>query len=97
MPLPDYDLLEQVDFIEVEKRNLMIDFGKVAIQVMATAKDKESGLALISHLKKFFFVEAGRKDKVHIERQAAELIRLSQLTYQIEAKAGGANLEITSE
>lgn len=75
----------------------MMEFGKVAIQVMATAKDKDQAIALVNHLKQFFFVEEGKKDKIHIKRQAEELIRLSQLTYNIAPKDGRANLEITSE
>lgn len=97
VPLPDYDILEQVDILEAEKRNLMIEFGKGAIQIMATAKDKDHAIALIDHLKKIFFVDEEKKDRVQISRQADELIRLGQLTYRITPKAGRASLEITKE
>lgn len=75
----------------------MIEFGKEAINIMATAQDKDHAISLINHLKKIFFVDESKKEKAHISKQADELIRLSQLTYRIAPKAGRANLEITNE
>jgi hypothetical protein len=93
--LPDFSLLEQIDLLEVERKNLMIDFGKEAIRIMSTAKDSDKALALISHLRKIFFIDEERKEKEKISKQADELLRLGQLTYRIAPKEGRGILEIT--
>jgi hypothetical protein len=95
--LREWDALEQVDIIESEKRDLLWDFGKVAIQVMATCADKDHAMSLVNHLKKFIFIEEGKKEKAKIGKQAEELIRLTQLTYRISPGAGSASVEITRE
>ncbi len=95
--LTDYSMLEQVDLLEAEKRDLFIDFGKETVRILSTARDSDKALALVKHLKKVFFVEESGKEKELIKDQADELIRLSQLTYRITPKRGGGTLEITKE
>lgn len=97
MHLSEYDLLEQVDLIEAERRDLFIDFGREAIKVLSTAKDHDHAMSLIGHLRKIFFVDEGQKDHEKISKQADELIRMGSLTYTIEPKKGGASLVISNK
>jgi hypothetical protein len=95
--LTEYDILEQVDILEAEKRNLFIEFGKAALTIMSTAKDSDTALALVNHLRKIFFVDDKQKEREQIKDQADELIRLSQLTYRIAPGRGRGILEVTKE
>jgi hypothetical protein len=85
-------MLEQADLIEVERRGLLIEFGKEAIRVFSTAKDHDKAVALLDELRKIYFIGYEEKQKHQIREQADELIRLSQLTYRITPKPGGGGI-----
>jgi len=89
VPLADYSALEQVDFIEAERHELLIDFGKQAILVMASAKNHDHAMALIERLRKIYFIEAEEQERQLIAKQADELIRLSKFTFRVVPTAGG--------
>lgn len=89
VPLSEYSPLEQTDFIEAERHELLIDFGKQAILVMASAKNHEHAMALIERLRKIYFIEAEEQERKLIAQQADELIRLSKFTFRVVPTAGG--------
>jgi hypothetical protein len=96
--LPEFGLLEQADLVEAERRSLLIEFGKEAVQVFSTAKDHDKAVALLEELRKIYFIGYEEKQKRQIREQADELIRLSQLTYRISPKPGGGGiLQVTNE
>ena len=98
MPLQDYSLLEQTDLIEAERRNLLMEFGKEAIHVMATAKDSRMAMSLIDHLRRLYFVGYEEQEQEKIRVQANELIRLGQLAYRVVTKPGGVKvLEVSQD
>lgn len=94
MPLPDYDPLEQVDLLEAEKRDLLIEFGKEVVHVLASAKDSRQAMSLIEHLKRVYFIGHEEREKRRIKEEADELIRLSQLTFRVSPSKGGGILTI---
>ena len=89
VPLKDYDQLEQIDFIEAERHELLLDFGKQAILILASAKSHDHAMALIERLRKIYFIEAAEQEKQLIAQQADELIRLAKFTYRVVPTAGG--------
>lgn len=89
MPLHQYSPLEQNDFIEAERHELLMDFGKQAILVMASAKNHDHAMALIERLRKIYFIEAAEQDKKLLEQQADELIQAMKYTFRVVPTAGG--------
>ena len=96
VPLHQYDQLEQTDFIEAERHELLMDFGKQAILIMASAKSHDHAMALIERLRKIYFIEAEEQEKKLIAQQADELIRLTKYAFRVVPTAGGRGaLEIS--
>ena len=94
--LPNYDLLEQVDLIEGERRNLFIEFTKEAMHIAATA-EKDRAMALIRQLRKTYFIDEEQADRRRISEQADELMRLSQLAYRFRPTADGGAVDIVKK
>lgn len=92
--LPDFDMLEQVDLMEAERRTLLIEFGREVVHVLAMAKDQQQAQALIDHLKHIYFIGYEDQERQKLKEQADELVRLSKLTFRVSAGPGGATLEI---
>lgn len=87
--LDRYPALEQCDLIEAVRREFLIDFGKQAILIMASAKSHDHAMALIERLRKLYFIEAAEQEKRLLADQADELIRLSQYAFRVVPTAGG--------
>lgn len=91
-------MLEQTDLLEVERRGLLMEFGREAVHILATAKDHQQALALIEHLRRIYFVGYEEQEQARVRAQADELVRLGQLAYRVVSKPGGAQvLEVTDE
>ena len=96
--LPDYSLMEQVDFVEAEKRSLLIEFGKECVRILSSAKAREDpnrANALIEHLKEIYFIGYGDRKRRKIKDQASELIRLTQMTFHAVPTPDGGRLEMS--
>jgi hypothetical protein len=93
VPLSDYDPLEQVDLLEAEQRSLVIEFGREVVHVTAATRgDPQASSALIEHLKKLYFIGHEERQKLRAQEDAAELVRLSKLTFRLSKGPGGANV-----
>jgi hypothetical protein len=90
-------MLEQTDLLEVERRGLLMEFGKEAIRILSTAKDHQKALALIEHLRRIYFVGYEEQEQAKVRAQADELIRLGQLAYRVVSKPGGVQVLEVSE
>jgi len=87
--LSNYSQLEQIDFIEAERHELLMDFGKQAILILASAKHHDHAMALIERLRKIYFIEAVEQERELMAQQADELIRLTKYAFKIVPTAGG--------
>jgi hypothetical protein len=97
VPLSDYDLLEQVDLIEAEKRMVLADFGKEVVRIYAMAKDPKEADKLVSHLRKVYFVDESDAEKHRLKKQADELISMTQSVFKVRKTAFGAAVEISNK
>lgn len=93
VPLTNYSLMEQADLIEVERMNILIEFGKEVVRIMAVAQDAKQAQALIEHLKKIYFIGHEEQEKRKLLRDADELVRLSQMSFNVTRGPGGWTLE----
>lgn len=93
MPLPDFDPLEQIDLIEAEQRSLLIEFGREVIRINASVKDSHASGALIEHLKRLYFIGHEERRKRRAQEDAAELVKLSKMTFRVTRGPGGPVLE----
>jgi len=92
--LTDYSLLEQADLLEAERMTLLIEFGKEVVRIMSVAQDSKHAQALIEHLKKIYFIGYEEQEKRKLLKDADELVRLSQMTFNVVQGPGGHRLEI---
>lgn len=95
MPLTQFDPLEQVDLIEAEKRMVLADFGKEVVRIHAMARDKDSAAKLVNHLRKVYFIDDSDAEREKAQKQADELIKMSQAVFEVRRTAHGAAVEIS--
>lgn len=94
MPLHKYSALEQVDFIEAERQNLLIEFGRETVRILSNAKDSNKAMALIDHLKRIYFIGYEDQERRRLKKEAEELVKLSRLTFRVTPTPGGGILEV---
>lgn len=94
MDITDYDLLEQHDFIEVERKELLMRFIEQTNFIFATAKDEQQAKDLVERLRVEYFVDYISKKKSDAEKQTAELLEMQRKTYSLTATGGGLIMEI---
>ena len=94
VPLSQYSDLEQIDFIEAERQNLLIEFGRETVRIMSSSPDRSRAMALIEQLKKIYFIGYEEQERRKMQKEAEELVKLSQMTFRVTPKAGGGILEI---
>ena len=86
--------LEQVDFIEFEKKEQFRSYVEQSTSIMATAKSQEMAKKLLDLLRAEFFIgykdTEQRKDQTKVE----ELMALQNYTYQMHSHGTHGTLEI---
>jgi len=95
--LPNYDLLQQVDLIEAEKRELLMRFMDTVVQVYAPNGPTNEARELIKRLRNVYFVGHEDKEKQQAEKAARELEALSRKVFTIHRpsrKGGAMRLEV---
>lgn len=97
MDITDYDLLEQHDFIEVERKELQMRFIEQTNFVFATAKDSKLARELVERLRIEYFVDYLQRKKEDAAVRTAELLDMQRKTYQITRTASGGILEIRDD
>jgi len=96
--LPDYNLLEQIDLIEAEKRELLMRFMDSVTQVYAASGPTDDARELIKRLRNVYFVGQEEVEKQHTEKAARELEELSRKVFTIRPprrKGGAMILEVS--
>lgn len=96
--MPSCDLLEQIDLIEIEKRDLLMRFMDTMAQVYAPNGPTEEAKELIKRLRKVYFVGYEEVEKQRAEKAARELEALSQKVFTIRPprrKGGAMVLEVS--
>jgi hypothetical protein len=90
--LPSYDLLEQIDLIEAEKRDLLMRFMDTVVQVYASSGPTDDARELINRLRNVYFVGYEEVEKQQAEKAARELEALSRKVFRIRppSRKGGA-------
>lgn len=97
MHLPSYGLLEQIDLIEAEKRDLLMRFMDSVVQVYAPHGATDEARELIKRLRTVYFVGHGDVEKQRTEKAARELEELSRKVFTIRPprqKGGAMVLEV---
>lgn len=94
MELNDYDLLEQHDFIEVERKELQMKFIEQTNFIFATAKDAQLAKDLVERLKVEYFVDYISRKKADMDTRTSELIEMQSKAYRITAAGSGLILQI---
>ncbi len=97
MHLPSYGLLEQIDLIEVEKRDLLMRFMDSVVQVYAPNGATDEARELIKRLRNVYFVGHEAVEKQRAEKAARELEELSRKVFTIRPprrKGGAMILEV---
>lgn len=94
MDIREYDLLEQQDFLEVERKELYMRFIEQTNSIFATAKDAEQASKLVERLKLEYFVDYLSQKKETQSRQVSELIEMQKKTYSVTATGSGLFMEI---
>lgn len=86
--------MEQVDFIELEKREQVKDYIAQSTQILATARSQEMAKKLLDVVRDEFFIgykdTESRQDQTKIE----ELMALQNYTYAMTATNSKGVLEI---
>lgn len=85
VPLPQFDELTQIDLIEIEKRNLLMRFMDVVVQVYAPSGPTKEARELISRLREVYFVGYAEAQTRRAEQAARELEELSRKVFTIRA------------
>jgi hypothetical protein len=90
--LPNYGLLEQIDLIEAEKRDLLMRFMDTVVAVYAPNGATNEARELIKRLRNVYFVGHEEVEKQQAEKAARELEALSRKVWTIErpTRKGGA-------
>ena len=94
MDIREYDLLEQQDFLEVERKELYMRFIEQTNSIFATARDAEQASKLVERLKIEYFVDYLSQKKETQTKQVAELLEMQKKTYSVTATGGGLFMEI---
>lgn len=94
MDIREYDLLEQQDFLEVERKELYMRFIEQTNSIFATARDAEQASKLVERLKLEYFVDYLSQKKENQSRQVSELIEMQKKTYSVTATGSGLFMEI---
>ena len=98
MHLPQYGLLEQVDLIEAEKRDLLMRFMDSVVQVYAPNGPTNEAQELIKRLRNVYFIGHDKVDRQRAEKAARELEALSRKVFTIRPptrKGGAMTLEVS--
>jgi hypothetical protein len=90
--LPSFGLLEQVDLIEAEKRDLLMKFMDTVATVYAPNGPTDEARELIKRLRNVYFVGHEEVEKQQAEKAARELEALSRKVFTITppTRKGGA-------
>jgi hypothetical protein len=90
--LPSYDLLEQIDLIEAEKRDLLMRFMDTVAAIYAPNGPTNEAQELIKRVRNVYFVGHEEAEKLQAEKAARELEALSRKVFTITAptRKGGA-------
>jgi hypothetical protein len=95
--LPSFGLLEQIDLIEAEKRELLMRFMDTVVQVYAPNGASNEARELIKRLRNVYFVGQEEVEKARAEKAARELEELSRKVFTIRPprrKGGAMILEV---
>jgi hypothetical protein len=95
--MQDLDLLEQVDFIEVERREQSLRFLEHAALIHATAKSAEIADKLLAMLKSEYFVGYADRQKVKQRSDIEQLLQMQEFAYKVTVTGAGGSLEITPQ
>lgn len=92
MHLPSFGLLEQIDLIEVEKRDLLMRFMDAVVAVYAPNGPTNEARELIKRLRNVYFVGHEQVEKRQAEEAARELEALSRKVFTLRppTRRGGA-------
>ena len=97
MPLSSFGLLEQIDLIEAEKRDLLMRFMDAVVAIYAPNGATNEARELIKQLRNVYFVGHEEADKLRVEKAARELEALSRKVWTISAptrKGGAARITV---
>lgn len=98
MHLPSFGLLEQIDLIEAEKRDLLMRFMDSVVAVYAPGGPTNEARELIKRLRNVYFVGHEEVEKQQAEKAARELEALSRKVFTIRPphrKGGAMILEVS--
>jgi uncharacterized HAD superfamily protein len=93
--LSDYSDLEQVDFIEAERRELTMKFVEQTNHIFATATDKDQAKKLVERLQDEYFIGTKESRENKTQRLSEEILDMQKKTYHMTASGGSGVLEIT--
>lgn len=97
MDIRDFELLEQQDFIEAERKELYMRFVEQSNFIYATAKDGEQASKLLERLKSEYFIGYADIKKLDAVKQASDLIDAMQKTYKVTQTGAGLYMEIIDD
>lgn len=86
--------LEQVDFIEFEKKEQFKNYVEQSSQIMATARSQEMAKKLLDLLRAEFFIGYKDNERRQDQTRVEELMALQNYTYQMNARGSHGILEI---
>lgn len=86
--------LEQVDFIEFEKKEQFRHYVEQSTQIMATARSQEMAKKLLDLLRAEFFIGYKDTERRLDQTRVEELTALQNYTYQMNARGSHGILEI---
>ena len=94
MDIREYDILEQQDFLEVERKDHYVRFIEQTNSIFATARDPDHASKLVERLQAEYFVDYMSQKQQTKNRQITELLEMQKKTYKVTSTGGGLFMEI---
>jgi len=94
VPLEDLTPLEQVDFMELEKKEQIREYISQSTQILATAKSQEMAKKLLDVIRDEFFIGYKDTEKRQDQTKIEELMALQNYTFAMTATNSKGILEI---
>jgi hypothetical protein len=93
--LSEFTELEQLDFVEAEKKELLMRFVEQTNFIFATATDKEQAKALVDRLQDEYFIGWSEKQTSQKARLSEEILDMQKKTYEMSVSGGTGVLRIS--